>query len=302
MNHLDVGIAYASASRLLTTDNIKADGRLFALAYRDGRPLPKVDNRPASARLRDSSAVKLLTVGGHLAAVRDFAGGQADVLLWGAWQTGEWGALDHNASAFGLEAGAQWKVPHLDPWLRAGYWRSSGDEDAEDAEHGTFFQVLPTPRVYARFPFYNLMNSEDIFAELVLRPSADWTIRSDAHVLKLTSAGDSWYAGGGAFEDGTFGYSARTAGARVLARVIDTSIEYRATPPARLHCLHRARQSRSRARVELSRNCCRPVRLPRGPLAALTPRSADFCGTAATRRKGWCRKALLVHASRARID
>jgi hypothetical protein len=230
MDDLDVGIAYASATRLLTSNNFNADARVFALGYSDGRNLPKADNRPPAARLRDTSDVNLLTIGGHLTAVRSFAGGQADLLLWGAWQTGDWGALDHNASAYAIEVGTQWKVPHLDPWLRAGYWRSSGDTNPQDGTHGTFFQVLPTPRVYARFPFYNLMNSEDIFAELVLRPGADWTIRSDAHVLSLTSAADSWYAGGGAFEDATFGYSARSAGASALARLLDTSIEYRATP------------------------------------------------------------------------
>jgi hypothetical protein len=59
-------------------------------------------------------------------------------------------------------------------------------------------------------------------------PNPDWTIRADAHALKLTSAQDSWYAGGGAFESGSFGYTARPGRARALARVIDASIEYRA--------------------------------------------------------------------------
>src|SRR3712207_7868095 len=37
-------------------------------------------------------------------------------------------------------------------WVRAGYFRGSGDGDAADDRHHTFFQVLPTPRIYARFP------------------------------------------------------------------------------------------------------------------------------------------------------
>ena len=60
-----------------------------------------------------------------------------------------------------------------------------GDNNPNDGQHGTFFQVLPTPRIYARFPFYNLMNNQDAFAEVVLRPHPKWTIRSDAHFLRL---------------------------------------------------------------------------------------------------------------------
>jgi hypothetical protein len=226
---LPVAIAYAALTRADTAGNLHSEWRAFALGYRDGRDLPKSDNRPASTRLRDSSAVQILTFGGNLIAVSSFTGGKADVLVWGALQTGDWGALDHSAFGFALEAGVQWKVKHLNPWLRIGAWRGSGDHDPLDGDHGTFFQVLPTPRVYARFPFYNLMNNQDFFVELLLRPAPKWTIRSDVHVLQLTSAGDAWYTGGGAFERESFGYVARPAQAHPLARLIDTSIDYRAT-------------------------------------------------------------------------
>jgi hypothetical protein len=189
MPELDVGIAYAALTRADTAGNLRAEGRLFALGYNDGRELPKADNRPAAARLRDSSTVQILTLGGNLIAVTPIAGGKADGLLWAAWQTGDWGELDHGAFGFALEAGVQWKVRRLDPWVRIGYWRSTGDDDSLDDEHGMFFLVLPTPRVYARFPFYNLMNNRDWFVELVLRPAAEWTIRSDVHVLGSRTQG-----------------------------------------------------------------------------------------------------------------
>lgn len=116
----------------------------------------------------------------------------------------------------------------MKPWLRAGYVRSSGDDDASDGTHRTFFQVAPTPRIYARFPFYNMMNTEDAFASLILRPSARWTLRADAHMLDLSERTDLWYVGGGAFEAETFGFAGRPSnGLNELAKTLDLSADFR---------------------------------------------------------------------------
>lgn len=66
------------------------------------------------------------------------------------WQIGDWGGLTHSAGAGAVEAGYQpkWK---LKPWFRLGYFRSSGDGNPTDGDHNTFFQVLPTLRIYAEF-------------------------------------------------------------------------------------------------------------------------------------------------------
>jgi hypothetical protein len=89
---------------------------------------------------------------------------------------------------------------------------------------------LPTPRPYARFPFFNMMNTEDRFGTLVLRPHAKVTVSSEFHSLRLSSAKDLWYSGGGVFQPWTFGYTGRSAsGRRSLGNLYDTSIEYRAT-------------------------------------------------------------------------
>jgi hypothetical protein len=42
-------------------------------------------------------------------------------------------------------------------------------QNPNDKTHGSFFQILPTPRPYARFPFYNMMNNEDFYGTVVLR-------------------------------------------------------------------------------------------------------------------------------------
>ena len=90
--------------------------------------------------------------------------------LWGALQGGSWGNQTQHAAAFVGEAGWQPPVTMLKPWISAGYSYGSGDGDPNNGRHSTFFQLLPTPRQYARFPFYNMMNNEDLYATLNVRP------------------------------------------------------------------------------------------------------------------------------------
>lgn len=218
----DITILYGSG----TYSRPNADERLFVIAYRDARGVVRTDNRPAAVRAGDRQDLDIVTIGGHYLALF----GSFDVLAWGAWQTGEWGALDHDATAFSLEGGYHF-AGEAKAKLRAGVFRSSGDDDPSDGRHGTFFQVLPTPRVYARFPFYNAMNSTDAFVQFSMKPNAKTTITSEVHLLSLTEDRDLWYAGGGVFEKSTFGFAGRPANRNDdLARVIDIGIDYALTP------------------------------------------------------------------------
>lgn len=215
----DVTVAYGS----ITYSRPNADERLFVIGYSDERRhVVKTDNRPAGPRNLDRDAIDVVTIGGHYLA----AFGKWNVLAWAAWQTGEWGRLDHSAGAIDLEAGYHFDTP-LKPVLRGGIFRSTGDDDPGDGEHGTYFQVLPTPRVYARFPFYNAMNSTDAFVQFAIKPTAKLTLTSEAHLLSLTDDADLWYAGGGAFEETSFGYAGRPSnGHDGFARVIDFGVDY----------------------------------------------------------------------------
>ncbi|HEX6559788.1 MAG TPA: alginate export family protein, partial [Longimicrobiales bacterium] len=180
-------------------------------------------------RTLDQDQIKLLTLGAHYLKVFDVDFATVDYLAWGALQLGDWGVLGQHAAAYALEAGVQSKpdVP-LRPWFRLGFNRASGDDVNNDDKHKTFFQLLPTPRIYARFPFYNLMNTEDAFVSLLLRPAATLSVRVDARSLRLSSAQDFWYGGGGAFEKQTFGYAGRPSnGHRDLSSVYDISADYR---------------------------------------------------------------------------
>jgi hypothetical protein len=147
-------------------------------------------------------------------------------------QIGGWGVQDHRAGAVDLEAGFQPKLlPRLKPWFRGGFYWGSGDTDPRDATHTTFFQVLPTPRPYARTPFFNMMNTRDWFGMLILRPHSKLTWSNEFHALRLSSANDLWYVGGGAFQPWSFGYAGRnTAGASSLANLYDSSLDYRVSP------------------------------------------------------------------------
>ena len=221
----DVSVLYGALTFPLRLGGDAGEARLFALWYEDTRDLAKTDNRSSPARDADTEPVRVTTLGGHLLQVIPTPSGPVDLLLWGAVQTGAWGALDHGAIAGALEIGIQPRIGALRPWLRLGLFRGSGDGDPLDGDHDTFFQVLPTPRPYARFPFYDFNNTTEVFTDLTLRPHDRVTVRAGAHGVRLSEPEDLWYIGGGPFEDETFGYSGRPGGgARGLATIADLSV------------------------------------------------------------------------------
>ena len=207
-----------------------SDARLFYIYYADGRGLRPTDNRPAAVRDADRQHIAIHTGGGHLIHLLPTPAGPIDLMGWGVGQGGDWGQQDHTAWALAFEAGWQ---PHglpWKPWLRVGYNRSSGDDDPHDGDHETFFQVLPTARVYSFTTFYNLMNNEDIFFQLILRPLTGLIWRTDFHNLRISEKNDLWYQGAGAtLEDrqAGFGYVGRpTFGKRGLFQIIETTLSY----------------------------------------------------------------------------
>ncbi|HEU4389780.1 MAG TPA: alginate export family protein [Blastocatellia bacterium] len=226
MKELDVDFYYGAFTKPFTGKKANSEARLFGLHYHDGRPALKTDNRPTSVRQSDTENIRLTTVGGHYIGAIKGGSGTADILFWGAGQFGSWGKLDHRAGAIAAEAGYQFDTAWK-PWVRGGYFQSTGDADPADGDHTTFFQVLPTPRIYARFPFYNLMNNQDVFAQLRLKPHPRLAIRADVRHLKLSNTRDLWYSGGGAFQAKTFGYTGRPSGGKSsLGTLADVSLDW----------------------------------------------------------------------------
>ncbi|BBL35508.1 hypothetical protein Nstercoris_01776 [Nitrosomonas stercoris] len=83
-----------------------------------------------------------------------------------AYQFGRWTNLSHRAWALDAEIGYQWNKLLFRPWIRIVYYRSSGDDDMIG-----IFSVAPSGRLYAKFPFYNQMNIQDIFLEFIVFPT-----------------------------------------------------------------------------------------------------------------------------------
>jgi hypothetical protein len=204
--------------------------RVFGIGYHDGREVTKTDNRALAVRAADHGNIRIGTYGGDVIAAIPAGSGQFDFVFWGALQNGSWGALGHSANAVDVEGGYKPRKAPAAPWLRAGWFRGSGDNNPTDGKHNTFFQILPTPRVYARDPFYNLMNSTDEFVQVMEKPVRKLALRGDLHWLQLTSANDLWYSGGGAYDNKVFGYTGRPAnGFSSLASIADISADYQAT-------------------------------------------------------------------------
>ncbi len=183
------------------------DAQAFYYYYNDDRGLYKAGK---------GADPEIHTVGGHVIFTRPLGPGAFDLLFWGAYQWGTWGAngriLDHDAYAFAVEGGYKFTSLAFKPWIRAGYFYGSGDDDPNDGDHETFFMMIPTLRIYARTPFYNLMNTEYVFGQLIFKPLKNVVVRTDVTKLWLTEDKDGWYLGSGVCRPDVFGYSSKPSG------------------------------------------------------------------------------------------
>jgi hypothetical protein len=226
---LNVDLQYVAYSK--TDFHHHALWRIFVIDYHDGRTgLTKTDNRALAVRQNDHKNIRIGTYGADLLTTLPAGPGTIDFVLWGALQNGNWGLLNQHSGAAAVEGG--YRLTHVpsNPWVRGGFVRSTGDNNATDNQHNTFFQALPTSRIYARFPFYNLMNSSDQFIQIIDNPTRKFELRSDLHFLQLTSDKDLWYQGGGAFDNNVFGFTGRPANLHhSFASVVDISSDYQLT-------------------------------------------------------------------------
>ena len=236
MNELDVDVFYAATTKSFKSKGSESEARGFVVQYHDGRRLVKTDNRALALRNADlANKIRVTSVGGHYISAIKSGAGKLDVLVWGVGQFGSWGNQTQRSAAFAIETGYQFGgnkfADKTKPWVRIGYNYSTGDKDPTDTTHGTYFQVLPTPRIYARTPFFNAMNNQDAFAQLRIKPHTKLSLRTDLHYLRLSSAKDLWYAGGGAFQKQTFGYAARPSNNQnCLGLFADVSADYAFSP------------------------------------------------------------------------
>jgi len=207
------------------------EAQLFWVRYDDGRDVPMVDNRPPTlrGRVNTQGGLHINTLGFHYVTR---LGAQGDFLAWYAHQMGKWGTQNQAADAFTVEAG--YRIPDLPwrPWVRAGFAQFSGDGNPLDNTHSTFLSPLPTVRVFARLPYYTMSNARDVYAQLILSPSRQTTLRSELHFVSLATPQDLWYTGSGATQgQGINGYAGRpSGGSSGLGTLLDLSVEHRFDP------------------------------------------------------------------------
>ncbi|HET6202750.1 MAG TPA: alginate export family protein [Planctomycetota bacterium] len=175
--------------------------------------------------------IDILTFGASAIAVYPLGSGEVDFLLWIAGQGGDLGALDHRAFAHILEAGCQWKEAPLEPWLRLGWARASGDSDPTDGDSRGFYNVLPTNHKYYGFAdILAFSNLSDLYAELFLAMAKSLELRTDYHFFSVVTNDSPAVAGSGAFNDSSLGYTFRPTGGNTdIGRELDLLLTWRAT-------------------------------------------------------------------------
>ena len=203
----------------------------FGWQYRDRR---SVTQRPDNTgRTATGVDIDVTTAGATLIGAYPAGPGEVDLFTWGVVQTGDWYGNNHRATAVALEGGYQWTAAPWRPWLRAGVFHASGDNDAADNRHGTYFPLLPTVRRFSQTTAYGIMNLRDLFVQAQARPRPALGLRLDLRRLDLASAADLWYAGSGATlaRGAVFGYAGRRSnGSTRLGTSLEASADYAFTP------------------------------------------------------------------------
>ena len=239
-NHTIYDIDILASELTLKKGTLLPDGELqmFYYSYADSRQMTAAttrrDNTGRTVPINLEYDVDVEMIGGHLVGASTLGDGMLDYLVWGGYQYGNWFELDHSAYALAAEAGYQWKNIPWKPWIRAGYNMGSGDSDPQDQDHGTFYQMLPTGRLYSFSILYNMMNTEDTFVSLILKPVEALTVRSDVHWVDLAEKSDRWYLGAGEITDGNAaGYAVRSSNnENNLGTLLDISASYKICPQA----------------------------------------------------------------------
>jgi hypothetical protein len=223
----DLAIVSGVASFRPGTPLPGAEWQVFSHYYGDTRTVAaRPDNTGRSA---GSADVHITTIGTSVVGAYNTRAGQIDALGWFAGQRGSWFEQSHRAWSLGFEGGHHWMNAPWQPWARAGVLYASGDADAGDARHGTFYQMLPTVRRFSMTTAYSQMNLNDRFVQALLKPHARLSVRADVHWLSLAQATDGWYYGSGATqEEGRIlGFALRPSGGHTgLGTSLETSADY----------------------------------------------------------------------------
>lgn len=197
----------------------ESEVRVMSILERDARP-------STEASLGDRLLIDALGV--SLLGLYPRGQGAIDLMLWLAYERGDYGAQSHSTAAFIAEAGYGWVNAAWAPWLRGGIAYASGDGNPADRRHGTFFNMVPTNHKFYGYQdvvaFQNLANA---YGELRLAPHPKVRLGLEGQLLRLANTRDAWYGGSGAANNTAFGYTAtRLSGDRELPADIGVEVDF----------------------------------------------------------------------------
>jgi hypothetical protein len=194
-------VAVVGGAFTLKKDAILSDTefRVFNIFY--------FDNRTPAKDVAGNN-LEINTTGLSILGAYDLGPGQIDLLLWFAFQTGNFGDLNQKAFGFIGEIGYQFLQILWKPWLRLGVAYASGDDDPSDSDHSTFFNLVPTNhKWYGYMDAVAFSNLEDYYFQLMLEPHSKIGFTIDGHFFRLASGDEVWIGGSGAFNNKAFGYT-----------------------------------------------------------------------------------------------
>lgn len=200
----------------------------FAIRYDDTR---RISARPDNTgRPTTRADITVVAVGGSLAGAYPSRAGTTDVTVWAAQQGGHWYEQSHRGRAVTASLGQRFDRVAWQPWLRAGVAWASGDGDAADDRHATFFPMLPSGDRVSSLNAYALMNLRDLWTRAELSPHRAFDLAAGVHRVQLADGADRWYQGSGATirAGNYFGFQGRDArGATTLGTVFDAQATWR---------------------------------------------------------------------------
>ena len=177
--------------------------RFFDIMYRDDRAV-------TIASLGDRLLIN--AAGASLLGVYPCGPGAFDALLWGAYESGDYGSKTQAAQALIFESGYGWPQAPWSPWLRAGVAYASGNDDPTSSHHGTFFNMAPTNHKFYGIQDLNaFQNLIDILTQLRTQPTPSTSLSLEGHIFRLSNTHDVWYNGSGPSSNTVFGFTANAA-------------------------------------------------------------------------------------------
>ncbi len=226
---LVAGLMSGSLALLSDAGHMAADVVALGAALVATRIATRPDN---TGRPTTRADITVVAVGGSLAGAYPSRAGTTDVTVWAAQQGGHWYEQSHRGRAVTASLGQRFDRVAWRPWLRAGVAWASGDGDAADDRHATFFPMLPSGDRVSSLNAYALMNLRDLWTRAELSPHRAFDLAAGVHRVQLADGADRWYQGSGATirAGNYFGYQGRNArGATSLGTVLDAQITWRPT-------------------------------------------------------------------------